>query len=119
MNVGWEPAEPPLPPVAVAGRGAVGERLAERATVAASWDLVRFSEWCVLVGDELPWIDGVIYLGILPGARNVLVPVHRRPQLHPELVMKAVTSIVGGPSGRVALIPDDDGVSVLRVGGRG
>ena len=119
MKVRWETAEPPLSPVAVAGRGAVGERLVERATVTPRWDVVRFSEWCVLIGDELPWIDGVIYLGVLPGTSNVLVPVHRRPQLHPDLVMRAVTSIVGGPSGRVAVIPDDDTVSVLRLGSRG
>ena len=119
MKVRWETAEPPLPPVAAAGRGLVGARLADRATADPRWDLVRFSDWCVLVGDELPWADGVIYLGVLPGAGDVLVPVHRRPQLHPGLVTRAVMSLGGGARGRVALIPDDDGVAVLRLERRG
>ena len=72
-----------------------------------------------MLGDELPWIDGVIYLGVLPGTTDVLVPVHRSPQLHPDLVKRAATSIAGGAGGRVALMPDDDGVSVLRLGSRG
>jgi hypothetical protein len=75
LRVRWERSEPPLPPVAAAGRGAVGERLADRATAAPIWDLIRFSEWCILIGDELPWTDGVVYLGVLPGTVNVLVPV--------------------------------------------
>ena len=116
MKVQWDAAEPPLPAVAVAGRGVVGERLAARASVDERWDLVCFTDWCVLTGDDLPWVDGVVYLGVLPGTIDVLIPVHRRPRLHPGLVTRAVTSMCGAE--RVALIPDDDGVSVLPLGGR-
>jgi hypothetical protein len=118
MKVSWDVAEPPLPPVAVAGRGTAGERLSERATGDPRWDMFRFSEWCVVIGDELPWIDGVIYLGVLPGTIDVLVPVHRRPRLHPGIVTRAVGSITGGAGKRVALIPNDDAVIMLRLASR-
>ena len=118
MKIRWETAAPPLSPVAVAGRGSVGAQLAERAEASPHWESIRFSEWCVVIGDELPWIDGVIYLGLLPGTTDVLIPVHRRPQLHPDLVARAAMAIAGDTRGRVALIPVDDGVSVLALGSR-
>jgi hypothetical protein len=118
MKIGWETAEPPLSPVAVAGHGTVGTQLAERAKASPHWESIRFSDWCVVIGDELPWIDGVIYLGLLPGTTDVLIPVHHRPQLHPDLVARAGASIAGDTRGRIALIPVGDGVSVLRLGSR-
>lgn len=112
MNVGWEPLDPPLPPVAVAARGAAAEVLAQRAERDPAWKVTRFDDWVVVAGDKLPWADGAIYLARLPGAAHVLVPVHRRPDLHPELVERATQTYRG--SARVAaLIPGVDGVTVL------
>jgi hypothetical protein len=125
MKIDWQPAEPPFGAVAVAGQGVVGERLAARAGHEPPWTIVRFADWTVVVGDELPWVDGVTYLGVLPGTSAVLVPVHRRPCLHPELVVKAVRLVCAdagaGGALRVALIPEspNDGagrVAVLLLG---
>ncbi|MDQ1428338.1 MAG: hypothetical protein QOK39_1814 [Acidimicrobiaceae bacterium] len=107
MRIAWQPTEPPLRPVAVAGHGTVGDRLAARAGQEERWVLVRFAAWSVVVGDDLPWVDGATYLGQLPGAAEVLVPVHRGPRLHPDLVVKAVRSLrPGSARGQVAVIPD-------------
>ena len=120
MKVLWEVVEPPLSPVAVAGPGTVGDALAAKATQRGLRQVVRFAGWTVVVDHDLPWVDGVTYLGQLPGTTDVLVPVLRRPRLHPDLVAAAVRSLTGEPRGRVALVPEDphgtDRVAVLALG---
>lgn len=111
MNaIGWVAAAPPLRPVAACGRGPVAVRLAERAE-AGPWTTARYDDWTVVLGDELPWVDGVVYLGALPDAPGVLVPVHRVPALSPDLVRSAVRRLAGSAK-QVALVPDETGGDV-------
>lgn len=117
MKVSWAPVEPPLDAVAAAAPGPAGDRLAARAEAHLSCRLVRFAGWTVALGDDLPWTDGVTYLGRLPGAGRVLVPVHRRPDVHPELVARLVPRLGDGVAGDLAFLPDRTGehVAVLRL----
>ncbi len=112
MRVEWTTAEPPLEAVAAAGRGSAAARLEAKVGESTRWTVTRFAEWLVVAGDDLPWFDGVIYLGRLVGAAGVLVPVHRHPLLHPELVGRASASLRGSAP-CAALIPDGEGVVVL------
>lgn len=112
MKVQWATAEPPLPVVAVAARSGAAHRLQAKADRKTDWVITRFDEWIVVVGDDLPWVEDAVYLGHLHGATHVLVPVHRRPQLHPELVDR-VTAAFRGTARLAALIPSGDGVTVL------
>lgn len=111
MKVAWEHADPPLPAVAVAAHGTAAEVLAAK-TSRASWKVHLFEDWIVIGGDDLPWVDGAIYLGRLPGTARVLVPVHRQPRLHPDLVERLVARFRGAAHA-AALIPGSDGVTVL------
>lgn len=116
MKIDWEASDPPLPAIAVAARARAAEVLAIKADRNPAWTVVRFDEWTVVTGDELPWADGATYLAHLPGTAHVLVPVHRRPRLHPELVERAVAPFRGSARA-AALIPGADGVTVLPLPG--
>lgn len=114
MKVTWSPADPPLPATAAAGNGQVATRLAERVRGNPYWSVTRLDGWTVVHGDRLPWVDGVVYLGELSGAEDILVPVHRHPDLHPDLVRQLARELIQSPQpARIAVIPVDAGVAVL------
>jgi hypothetical protein len=119
MRVVWQRSEPPLPAVAVAARGPLGAALKSKVMDRDQVAVTSFVDWSVLEGPDLPWVDGSIYLGELPDARDVLVPVHHRPGLHPDLVRKAALSVLSGQRAeRIAVIPHGDQVVVLPLGAR-
>ena len=65
----WRLRHVPLTPRAVAGRGAVARRLAQRVVAEPGpWRGVVGDDCLVLVGADLPWVDGVTYLGTAPEA---------------------------------------------------
>lgn len=114
MKITWSVVDEPLPATAVAGHDLVADRLAERVRGNPHWAVTRLDRWTVVHGDRLPWVEGVVYLGELPGAADILVPVHRRPDLHPDLVRQLARELIpAGQPARVALVPDDGGVAVL------
>ena len=80
MRLEWVRREPPLAPAAVAATGAALAPLRE-ATAARlpGQDLraVAGDNWLVVLGDDLPWADGAIYLGWDSG---VLVPTTSMPR---------------------------------------
>lgn len=107
----WRVREPPLTPAAVAGVGPVAAALLARARqppVAArglpvpgsggptlavggpsgpGWAGVWSSApaLVVLVGVDLPWVDGAQYLGRDPDAPGVLLPTRLQPGVAPDL----------------------------------
>jgi hypothetical protein len=118
VKVAWRLAEPPLPAVAVAASGSVANVLSEAAD-RETMTVTALSDWSVVEGPELPWVDGAIYLGELPGAPDVLVPVHRLPGVDPDLLRRAARSVLSGQRAkRTAVIPHSDGVAVLALGTR-
>jgi hypothetical protein len=88
----WRPRPVPLAPRAALGRGPVGERLAGVAGARAGLELVRFPDAVLVLGPEaeLPWVDGVEYLGIDPRAPSLLVPTHRAPTVPIDLLARAL-----------------------------
>lgn len=80
MRLEWVRREPPLAPAAVAATGAALAPLRE-ATAARLPDqelrVVADDNWLVVLGNDLPWADGAIYLGWDSG---VLVPTTSMPR---------------------------------------
>jgi MoxR-vWA-beta-propeller ternary system domain bpX5 len=89
MNSGfvtWAEREPPLVPCAVAATGDVARRLAARLleldrAVSNRLFGVAGQTTLVVLGEEadLPWVDGVSYLGQDPTAPGLLLPTHVEP----------------------------------------
>ncbi|WP_328330306.1 hypothetical protein OHA70_08390 [Kribbella sp. NBC_00382] len=101
VEVVWSRREPPLEVVGVAAGGNVAELLRE-ATVARlaeqRYRVVSGEGWLVVLGEELPWADGAIYLGWDSG---VLVPTTVVPSPPVALLRSAL------PEGElVVLLPD-------------
>lgn len=101
VEVVWRRREPPLPVAGVVAGGSVAKLLRE-ATVARlaerEYRAVSGDGWLVVLGQELPWADGAIYLGWDSG---VLVPTTAEPTPPVALLRGAL------PEGElVVLLPD-------------
>lgn len=84
--VTWADREPPLVPCAVAASGDAAHRLAQRlleldSSVANRLYGVAGPTTLLVIGEEanLPWVDGVSYLGRDPAAPGLLLPTHIEP----------------------------------------
>lgn len=106
ITLTWEPRPEPLRPACVVGTGPAATRLARRllrldpATLSTLLGVAGPGLLC-LTGreDDLPWADGVRYLGQDPGAPALLLPTTRAPLLHAGLLQRALlarASILGG-----------------------
>ena len=108
IEVRWRPRHDPLRPVAAAVSGAAARRLVERLLedderhrltgVASDRGLV------VVAGDQLPWVDGVLYLGRSEAAPALLLPTALEPTVPEALLEQAVSRQVGRVA-PVAVIP--------------
>ncbi|MFF3689456.1 hypothetical protein [Streptomyces sp. NPDC002187] len=107
----WITREPPLPAVAVAAEGAGTKALA--AAVSAGLDdghgarlrAVRGDGWLVVLSDDptgsdLPWADGVHWLG--RDGSGLLLPTHLTLDPAPDLVVRAVAR--GVPASHTLLV---------------
>lgn len=99
MAIHWLPREPPLIPQAVAAWGQPALELAARLLSRHPETLARLSgiasTGClVLVGEaeDLPWVDGVIYLGRSVEAPRLLLPTTLRPAVPEDLFERAVVA---------------------------
>ncbi len=93
----WVAREPPLPPAAVVALGAVAVALLDHVAAAVTdpaaprWTGIWSPEgWLVLIGDDLPWADGVVYVGRDREAPGLLLPTRRRPGTPVDLVASAL-----------------------------
>jgi hypothetical protein len=117
----FRPRAQPLEPIAVAGRAEVAERLAARLLADDDTGLGRLSGVAgsgllVLLGSagDLPWVDGVVYLGRDARAPALLLPTTREPSVAAELFERVILSRVG--AGAPIAVTEDfaAGVGVAR-----
>jgi hypothetical protein len=97
LKLVFRPRSQPLEPIAVAGRAEVAERLAARLLADDDARLGRLSGvsgsgLLVLLGNagDLPWVDGVVYLGRDARAPTLLLPTAREPALPAELFERVI-----------------------------
>jgi hypothetical protein len=113
VGVRWVPRSEPLAPCACVARGDVAHALG-RALLA--WDAARLAriEACagdgVLVvlgeGAELPWLDGIVYLGRDEAAPHLLLPTNSRPDVPIDLFARALATQVAAPTNAGVVLPD-------------
>lgn len=94
ITVGWRARAVPLDPLAVVGTGLVATALLECAEGLRG---VRTSDAVVLVGDDLPWVDGCRYLGRDPAAPGVYLPTELEPDVPVALFAAALQRRHAGP----------------------
>lgn len=107
LPIEWRARSVPLAPRCVVGMGPAARELARR--LLAQDDLDQLSGvsgadlLCVLgEPEQLPWVDGVTYLGADTRAPGLLHPCPFEPTVSPDLVLRAVSP----DGGRTALLLD-------------
>src|SRR5690349_16891045 len=92
----WRPRMYPLEPAAVVAQGEADRRLAARLLSLNDEGLSRLqgvsgTGLLLILGaaDELPWVDGAIYLGRDPAAPALLLPTNLEPNLPVSLLQRA------------------------------
>ena len=112
VAVAWRERDAPLAPAAVAARGSASRTLARRLLTLDDERLGRLrgvagSGLLVLVGaaDDLPWVDGVVYLGVDPRARALLLPTTLEPDAPLPLLERALLDRRDRPPLAVLLEP--------------
>jgi len=112
----WRPRRVPLAPVAVAAEGESAERLLARLRERTDEELRRLRgvrapavPAILLVGEDgdLPWADGVVYLGKDDLAPALLVPTALEPELPLALFEQAILSRFADLATPVAVIPGE------------
>lgn len=102
----WIEREPPLSPVAGLARGTARATwiAALRTRLQLGWSGVGNASLIVVIGEDLPWVDGVDWLGRDPRAPGLYLPTLLRPDLPLDLVARAALRAVGRAP--VVLLPD-------------
>jgi hypothetical protein len=97
FSVVWRPRLRPLKPVGVFARGPAARALAERLLARDDAALARLRGVAgdgllalLGAGGDLPWTDGVSYLGRDPEAPLLLLPTTQEPAIHPRLLERAL-----------------------------
>ena len=116
VGVNWLPRSEPLAPCACVARGRSRPRARKRpARVGAGAPRpdqgVRRRRRLVVLGDvaELPWLDGIAYLGRDEAAPHLLLPTSRRPDVPLDLFARALAARVPGCPGGGAVLPEPTG----------
>ena len=91
----WVSRVDPLAPAAAVATGDAAFALVRRVLALSEEHRLRLvcaasANVFVVRGEELPWVDGVAYLGVDPAAEGLLLPTTRRPDLPPDLFARAV-----------------------------
>jgi MoxR-vWA-beta-propeller ternary system domain bpX5 len=97
VPVEFERRSLPLEPCGVVGTGRVGRSLAKRVLsmddgVLCALRGVAHEDTLLLLGasEALPWVDGVSYLGLDPGAPLLLLPTQLRPNAPLDAFERAI-----------------------------
>ncbi|MEQ8272842.1 MAG: hypothetical protein RMA76_42370 [Deltaproteobacteria bacterium] len=93
MRITWAPRPEPLVPCGAWAEGEVVARLLSRLLGVRDVDLERLegvvAPGLIIVcgaGEDLPWVDGVQYLGRHPDAPRLLVPTREAPSVSPAVL---------------------------------
>ncbi len=113
MPVSFRVRTEPLAPVAAAARGPAATALARRLLARDDAALARLSgvggpSLLVLSGDrdDLPWIDGIVYLGRDPAAPALRLPTTLAPDVPPALLERAVLARLQGAAPPIVVLVD-------------
>lgn len=97
MNVRWLARERPLPIEGAIATADVAARLARRLLALDDESLARLRgvaspDLIAILGapDDLPWVDGIVYLGRDEAAPQLYLPTARATTLPPALVARAI-----------------------------
>ena len=99
----WRPRFTPLVPVGVAARGAAATGLAHRLLrdpdSLSHYKAVGAPGLLVILGEEkqLPWVDGVVYLGRDSQSPSLLFPTNLEPSVPAALLQRALADVHQGP----------------------
>jgi len=97
LSFGWRPRHEALEPCAAWASDAARLALLQHLIAQPEERLARLTglaskELLVVLGPaaELPWVDGVKYLGIDARAPGLLLPTQLEPEVHPALVERGL-----------------------------
>ncbi|WP_437668965.1 hypothetical protein [Sorangium sp. So ce131] len=112
VPVSWTPREPPLPASAVAAWGEPARALGARLLRLDDASLARLRgaagpRAIVVLGDaaDLPWVDGVVYLGTDADAPALLLPTNARPSAGAALFARALARRFPAAAPPIAVLP--------------
>jgi hypothetical protein len=116
IPVAFRPRTVPLAPIGCAARGPAARALAARLARTAARDeaaLTRLSgvsgpSLLVILGrgDELPWVDGVVYLGRDPAAPALLLPTTLEPDVPAALLERSLLAHESGLAPPLVVLAD-------------
>jgi MoxR-vWA-beta-propeller ternary system protein len=113
LPVAWRAREEPLVPVAVAARGLAASALASRMLARddetlGRWLGVAAPSLLLVLGEgaELPWADGVLYLGRDPEAPALLLPTTLQADVPAALLQQALLRRGAGLAPPLAVLLD-------------
>ena len=111
FKINWIARDAPLLPAAVEAHGPASLRLARRLLQLPDESLAQLEgvvgkNLILVQGSEqqLPWVNGVQYLGVDPAAPFLLLPTNYRPSLPEALVQNALLKKIGS-NDRIAVLP--------------
>jgi hypothetical protein len=120
LPVVLRPRAVPLAPAAVVARGKAAAALASRLARRDDAALGRLSGvgapgLLLLIGaaEELPWVDGVVYLGRDPEAPSLLLPTLLEPDVPAPLFERAILARARGAAPPIAVLVDSGYVGAL------
>ncbi|MCB9699609.1 MAG: hypothetical protein H6738_22685 [Alphaproteobacteria bacterium] len=110
MTFGWQPRPHPLAPVGAVASGPAARRLADRLLRLSDEALAAIEgvagEGRIAVLGEVPWTDGLTWLGRDPAATALLLPTTRVPDRPVDLLQAALLRRVPDGSAPLVLLPE-------------
>lgn len=113
VGVTWSPRSEPLVPCACIARGPVAHALARAVLALDAQQLARIKACAgdrllLLFGAnaDLPWLDGITYLGRDEAAPHLLLPTNRRPDVPVDLFGRALAARLPEAAKAGAIVPD-------------
>lgn len=107
IAVTWTPREEPLAIEGAFARGEASQRLARRLLAYNRTTPVRAvagEGLLVILGDDLPWAEGIVYLGREASASQMYLPTVLAPSVAPALLARAIERRMPAPAGPFAVV---------------